>query len=346
MPMIVFFLLLFLPSVSPNTPRSSGTYLEAPKFPTAGDCPSTDGYCNPSLVHIAITLDLHYLRGSIAAVHSIIRHTTCPETLFFHFVADASAGDLSATIRDVFPSLRFRAYRFRIGRVRRLISSTVRSALENPLNYARNYLADLLEPCVRRVVYLDSDLILIDDIRHLWDSANAAFSNAPEATIAAPEYCHANFTLYFTDAFWNSRFKHTFEDRRRRPCYFNTGVMAIDLERWRKMKYGLQIERWMQIQKRLRIYDLGSLPPFLLVFAGEIEGLNHRWNQHGLGGDNVKGSCRGLHPGPVSILHWSGKGKPWDRIDAGEPCFIDYLWKIYDLHASSSSSSFSSIFSW
>jgi hypothetical protein len=34
----------------------------------------------------------------------------------------------------------------------------------------------------------------------------------------------------------------------------------------------------MEIQKEKRIYDQGSLPPFLLVFAGEVEVVDHRWN--------------------------------------------------------------------
>ncbi|OEL18598.1 putative galacturonosyltransferase-like 9 [Dichanthelium oligosanthes] len=66
----------------------------------------------------------------------------------------------------------------------------------------------------------------------------------------------------------------------------------------------------MEIQKEKHIYELGSLPPFLLVFASEVEAIDHRWNQHGLGSDNVQGSYRPLHDGPVSLMHWSGKGKP------------------------------------
>jgi hypothetical protein len=81
-----------------------------------------------------------------------------------------------------------------------------------------------------------------------------------------------------------------------------------------------------------RIYELGSLPPFLLVFAGHVAPIEHRWNQHGLGGDNVFGSCRDLHPGPVSLLHWSGSGKPWARLGAGRPCPLDALWAPFDLY--------------
>jgi hypothetical protein len=89
----------------------------------------------------------------------------------------------------------------------------------------------------------------------------------------------------------------------------------------------------MAVQKEeKRIYSLGSLPPFLLVLAGEIMPVDHRWNQHGLGGDNAEGKCRSLHPGPISLLRWSGKGKPWLRLDSRKPCVIVHLWAPYDLY--------------
>lgn len=282
--------------------------------------------CDPSLVHVAITLDVEYLRGSIAAVHSILQHSLCPESIFFHFlVSDTS---LETLVKSSLPQLRFKVYYVDPEMVRRLISSSVRQALEQPLNYARNYLADLLEPCVGRVIYLDSDLVVVDDISKLWNTSLGS------RTIGAPEYCHANFRKYFTEKFWSDeRFSGTFSGRR--PCYFNTGVMVMDLVKWRRLGYRKRIERWMEIQKSDRIYELGSLPPFLLVFAGHVAPIEHRWNQHGLGGDNVRGSCRDLHPGPVSLLHWSGSGKPWLRLDSKRPCPLDTLWAPYDLYGHS-----------
>ncbi|CAA7388920.1 unnamed protein product [Spirodela intermedia] len=281
--------------------------------------------CDPSLVHIAITLDVEYLRGSIAAVHSVLQHALCPESVFFHFLV-SSTTNLEEVVRSAFPQLRFKVYFFDPERVRDLISSSVRQALEQPLNYARNYLAEMLEPCVKRVIYLDSDLVVVDDIAKLWRTELGS------RTVGAPEYCHANFTKYFTDRFWSDpRLSLTFASRK--PCYFNTGVMVMDLERWRRGGYTRRIQRWMEIQRNDgRIYELGSLPPFLLVFAGHVAPIDHRWNQHGLGGDNVKGSCRDLHPGPVSLLHWSGSGKPWIRLDSNRPCPLDALWAPYDLH--------------
>ncbi|KAK3127883.1 hypothetical protein QOZ80_7AG0579690 [Eleusine coracana subsp. coracana] len=311
-------------------------FREAPAFRNGDECPprgSPDGR-----VDVAMTLDATYLRGTMAAVFSILQHTACPEKVAFHFLLAASSSDPDplGAIRATFPYLDPAVYRFDPGRVRARISRSVRHALDQPLNYARIYLADTLPRRVRRVIYLDSDVVVVDDVRDLW-----AVDLGPRHVVAAPEYCHVNFTKYFTDAFWAdpalpaAAFRNT--KRRRRPCYFNTGVMVMDVARWRQGGYTRRVEDWMAVQKRTRIYHLGSLPPFLLVLAGDIKPVDHRWNQHGLGGDNVEGRCRSLHPGPISLLHWSGKGKPWLRLDARKPCTVDFLWAPYDLYKAAAS---------
>ncbi|CAN6306563.1 unnamed protein product [Urochloa humidicola] len=314
----------------PSSSSPAHMFREAPAFWNAPECAAG------GRVDIAMTLDANYLRGTMAAVLSILQHTACPESMVFHFLttdteADDADGGLAAALRASFPSLDLRVYRFDPSRVRDRISRSVRQELDQPLNYARVYLADTLPADVRRVTYLDSDVVVVDDIRAL------ASVDLAGHVLAAPEYCHANFSSYFTDAFWSHlALNGTFRGRRRPCCYFNTGVMVMDVVKWRAGGYTRRVEEWMAVQKRRRIYHLGSLPPFLLVFAGHIRAVDHRWNQHGLGGDNVEGRCRGLHPGPISLLHWSGKGKPWLRLDARRPCSVDYLWAPYDLYRYSS----------
>ncbi|TYI56438.1 hypothetical protein E1A91_D11G210400v1 [Gossypium mustelinum] len=328
-------LLLFLLITATNSAPASATttnyqiFKEAPQFYNSPACPSldTNEMCSHQAVHVAMTLDAAYLRGSMAAILSVLQHSSCPQNIRFHFIPSSTANHqhLRLTISRSFPSLKFQIYPYDSSKVSELISTSIRSALDCPLNYARNYLANLLPPCLSRVVYLDSDLVLVDDIAKL-----AATPLGDRSVLAAPEYCNANFTSYFTPTFWsNPTLSLTFAGRK--ACYFNTGVMVIDLQRWRQGDYTTKIIEWMELQKRMRIYELGSLPPFLLVFAGNIAPVDHRWNQHGLGGDNYRGLCRNLHPGPVSLLHWSGKGKPWVRLDANRPCPLDALWAPYDL---------------
>ncbi|KAE9593791.1 putative polygalacturonate 4-alpha-galacturonosyltransferase [Lupinus albus] len=307
-----------------NTKNNRFSFRKSSPFRNSDQCNSipisvdqNSSVCNPFLVHIVITLHFEYLRGSIAAVNSILQRSLCPSSIFFHFIiSNAKNQNLESLVESTFPELKFKVYSFNPEIVKNLISTSLRQALEQPLNYARNYLAEILEDCVHRVIYLDSDLVVIDDISKLWSY------NLDSRVIGVPEYCHANFSNYFTTSFWsNSRFAGTFKGRR--PCYFNT------------RNYTKRIEKWMEIQKSDRIYELGSLPPFLLVFAGRVASIEHRWNQHGLGGDNVRGSCRDLDPGPVSLLHWSGSGKPWIRLDSNWPCPLDSLWAHYDLYGHS-----------
>ena len=51
--------------------------------------------------------------------------------------------------------------------VKNKISYSIRQALDQPLNYARTYLADILPSCLGRIIYLDSDLVVVDDIAKL-----------------------------------------------------------------------------------------------------------------------------------------------------------------------------------
>ncbi|KAI3449588.1 hypothetical protein Pfo_006253 [Paulownia fortunei] len=294
-------------------------FREAPEFRNGETCfSSTPTAAQNTTIHVAMTLDANYLRGTMAAVLSILQHSTCPENVVFHFLWVRHESEVLTSIISTFPYLNFKVYSFDTTRVRGLISKSIRQALDQPLNYARIYLADILPQEVKRLIYLDSDLVMVDD----------------EKVLAAPEYCHANFTNYFSEEFWSDpELSRTFEGRQ--PCYFNTGVMVVDVEKWRKGNYTQRVEDWMVVQKQKRIYHLGSLPPFLLVLSGNIKPVDHRWNQHGLGGDNIDGKCRGLHPGPISLLHWSGKGKPWLRLDSRKPCNVDHLWAPYDLYRSS-----------
>ncbi|XP_058077866.1 probable galacturonosyltransferase-like 4 [Magnolia sinica] len=302
---------------SPNVP----TFREAPAYRNADEC----GPPTSNLIHISMTLDANYLRGTMAAVLSILQHTSCPENVAFHFLSARFEPVLLSSIISTFPYLNFKVYRFDSSRVKGKISKSIRLALDQPLNYARIYLADLIPADVGRIIYLDSDIVVVDDIRKLWEV------DLDGKVVGAPEYCHANFTKYFTDAFWlDPVLAGTFEGRK--PCYFNTGVMIMDVDKWREGGYTKKVEDWMGVQKHKRIYQLGSLPPFLLVLAGNIKAVDHRWNQHGLGGDNIEGRCRRLHPGTISLLHWSGKGKPWLRLDSRKPCNVDHLWAPYDLY--------------
>ncbi|KAL4571751.1 hypothetical protein LXL04_018516 [Taraxacum kok-saghyz] len=183
------------------------------------------------------------MQSKLPSLSANSSHSSCPENIYFHFIASESKSpkpdELSRIIKTVFPSLDFKVYSFDDWFVKNLILYSIRETLEDPLNYARIYLADILDSSVSRVIYLDSDIIVVDDIQKLW-----SVSLGPTTAIRAPVYCHANFTKYFTDRFWSdSRLSRVFDGKK--LCYFNTGVMVMDLMKWRTEDYRSRIERWM-----------------------------------------------------------------------------------------------------
>ncbi|KAL1538622.1 hypothetical protein AAHA92_27346 [Salvia divinorum] len=265
-----------------HPPPSISDYNQSPEYANGGKCQSLQtASCHPSLLHIAATLDFKYLRGSIASVHSILRHAACPKNVRLHFITadfSAAAADLAAIVKSAFPRLSFEVYPFRKeSEIKRLISSAIRPALEDPLNYARIYLSEILDRtrCVFR-------------LRHDRRRRDR------EAVVDAADEIES--------------------DR-------SSGVLPRELDELLQRRVLVGSEA---------LARAGREGGVLLQHGGDGGGSG----EHGLGGDNVVDSCRRLHGGAVSLMHWSGKGKPWVRLDRGRPCPIDYVWASFDLYRS------------
>ena len=170
---LLFLLLLFL-TASAISAGELPAFREAPAFRNGKECPRIvrSSLDNPSMIHIAMTLDETYLRGSVAGVFSVLQHASCPENIVFHFIASrlySHNNNLRHVITSTFPYLSFHLYLFDSNLVKGKISYSIRRALDQPLNYARIYLADLVLSAVRRIIYFDSDLIVVDDVAKLWN---------------------------------------------------------------------------------------------------------------------------------------------------------------------------------
>ena len=88
--------------------------------------------------------------------------------------------------------------------------------------FSRIYIDDLVPPEVERVLYLDCDLILRDDISKLWDLDMSGI-----LLMAAPDGEIGNF-----DKLIRSRFPEVSAPPN--APYFNAGVLMINMVEWRK----------------------------------------------------------------------------------------------------------------
>ena len=162
--------------------------------------------------------------------------------------------------------------------------------------YLRLIAPDILPPKLDRILYLDSDVIVLDQLRPLWetDLLGRSVAAVPDVLTQRPR---AGLGLP-TD-----------------HIYVNSGVLLIDLKAWRRRGITAKLKAFIGAKGALLEYhDQDALNAVLL---DDILPLDYRWNlqtQHirfgrrALG--SVYGSIRAAARSPA-ILHYAGPNKPW-----------------------------------
>ena len=182
--------------------------------------------------------------------------------------------------------------------------------------YYRLLAAELLPNDIHRVIYLDSDLVVVGDIKPLWnvDIEGKALAGIRGCSDFVQHHCERlNYPRLFD--------------------YFNAGVLIINLDYW----------RMMQLNEKLIAYVLGSSSSLLLMDQDVLNGVLYDkklllpsrynfqvllfttqfWNhytselqQYYL--DEVQHVC---------IVHYAGGEKPWSIRQYGGPFFS--VWNKY-----------------
>jgi lipopolysaccharide biosynthesis glycosyltransferase len=175
--------------------------------------------------------------------------------------------------------------------------------------YFKISLADLLPATVDRAVWLDCDLVVIDDIGNLWDSDLggrhlAAVQDAvvPRVSSRCGVEHHARLGMS-ADA-----------------MYFNAGVMLVDVTLWRRDRVSDDAIDYLRTYARSVVFwDQEGLN---VALYGKWLPLDGRWNVNAsLPGSRSTGAKR------PAIVHYAGNLKPWrfrtrNRLRA---LYFDYL---------------------
>ncbi|WP_318998488.1 glycosyltransferase family 8 protein [Marinobacter sp.] len=163
--------------------------------------------------------------------------------------------------------------------------------------YHRILLAEYLPEDIHRVIYIDADTYVVDDIAKLWQTdlsghpvgAVEDLSRSACKTIDIP-----------------------------RPKYFNSGVLVMDLDAWRQQGIARKVVRYAADNAhRLNYVDQCSLNA---VLHKDWARLPPRWNQqatvykalnrHSAGSGYEKAELREAIRNPA-IYHFTGREKPW-----------------------------------
>ncbi|PXX89311.1 glycosyltransferase family 8 protein [Marinobacter vulgaris] len=253
-------------------------------------------------IHAALCCDENYTAYATVVMISTIAHASSPQRLVFHLISNGIESETQKRMQREITSR---------GSTLHIYEATNRTFDGLPVHrfgqavYQRILLSEYLPEDISRIIYLDSDLLVRDDLAKL---ATLDLEGLPLGAV---------------------------EDLSRSACttigvprreYFNSGVLVMDLTLWRSGGIHWKVAEYAaEHAHRLHYVDQCSLNA---VLHKDWLRLTPRWNAQA----NIYKILRKYSAGsgyPIeqlkdaiawpAIVHFTGKKKPWLRF-----CFHPY----------------------
>ncbi|CAH1420986.1 unnamed protein product [Lactuca virosa] len=177
------------------------------------------------------------------------------------------------------------------------------------LNHIRIYLPELF-PNLDKVVFLDDDIVIQRDLSPLWDIDLGGKVNGAVETCKGEDswVMGKRFKIYFN-------FSHPLVAKNLDPeeCAWAFGMNIFDLRAWRKTDIRETYHSWLKenLNSNLSLWKLGTLPPALIAFRGQIHPIDPSWHMLGLGYQKNT-SIQSVKK--AAVIHYNGQSKPWLEI--------------------------------
>ncbi len=259
----------------------------------------------PSPIHLVCGADAAYAAWAGVMLASVLRFDH-GAGLHIHLLSDGAdppvlrqLGDMAAargagfSVHDVAGLLATRSDRLP------LAQHLTRAA------YARLFFAEMLPASATRAIYVDVDIICRAPLAALWghDLGHAVAAVARDCAVGAEAGDDQ------ADAARMARDRHA--RRLGLPedgTYFNSGVMLIDVARWRAEAVGAACAAWTAAHPDL--VQLADQDPLNVVLRDRVAWLDDGWNRLALWAWRAPDDA-------VRILHFAGPDKPWHSDHAG-----------------------------
>jgi lipopolysaccharide biosynthesis glycosyltransferase len=183
------------------------------------------------------------------------------------------------------------------------------------LTYARLLLPYVLPQSVEKVLYLDSDILVLDDLQTLLRlDLQGSLLGAVVDLDSSENAERLGLKAQGSDTDLDVRAPES------RGKYFNAGVLLVDLASWRDQQIS---EKAMQYLSEYPHAPLSDQDALNVVCAAQWKPLDSRWN--------AQKHEHGAHPGEwagrrAAIVHFCGSSKPWiaSRLPASGPFYDEY----------------------
>jgi lipopolysaccharide biosynthesis glycosyltransferase len=167
----------------------------------------------------------------------------------------------------------------------------------HPSFYYRFLIADIHH--VNKILYLDCDLLIQQDITQLW---NESLHGKLLAAVQNPEIMH-NHLLGLEST----------------QDYFNAGIMLIDLKRWRDEKISQRAMEFLHLNGDNLFWPDQDAVNYLA--NNDWQRIDPKWNVQSEfftgGGGKLKYLEKEVHAAiqNPAIIHFTGQSKPWDYFN-------------------------------
>jgi lipopolysaccharide biosynthesis glycosyltransferase len=264
------------------------------------------------MIHISASSDNNYAQHVGVMLYSLLSNASTPENIHIHLISDNISSDNCEKLTRCVDSFGASLHIIPADNKRYENLPTLRYGTAA---YQRISLGDYLPETADKVIYLDCDILVLSDIKQLWEQP---LDNKPLAAVEnlSPKACKS---LGFS-----------------RKDYFNSGVLIADLQWWRKNSmYDQAVSFIKQHHSELQYIDQCTLNH---IFQDNWKKLPLSWNQQadiygvlkkysdGCGYSKNELQQAAINPG---IVHFIGKQKPWllDCFHPYKSVYTDYLEK-------------------
>lgn len=253
------------------------------------------------LINIVLSSDNNYAQHVAVVAASILCNTK--EKVAIHLLSDGISKDrldlIDETIRNLGSTLKV----YDLSNYK-CFDNLFTSGHISKAAYFRLDIANILPKEVKKVIYIDVDLLVLQDICGLWQ-----FEMQGKPMAAVPDY----------GIMASKRLMKQKQDVIGLPkdsMYFNSGVAIMDLEQWRQHNYAKQV---------IELAAVGNLPhhdqdALNKVFLGNWTALPMKWNvippvfnlfsKILFNSDLCKNAIAARKD--KAILHFAGRYKPWE----------------------------------
>lgn len=253
-------------------------------------------------INIVFASDNNYAQHTAVAMTSVLVNTACPERIKFYLIDDEIKADNKKKINDTVAKLHGNIEFVKITNAS--LNDCYVSGELSRASYFRLDIANILGSDVHKIIYLDCDLLVYDDIEKMWsiDMNGKPLAATWDLGIMASERIRKQKNHFIGLPF--------------DAPYFNAGVLMMDLDMWRKGAYAKEIIA-LATGNKYPNHDQDALNKF---FMNNWTELPLRWDvippvfnlftkiltKPALRKKAIEAK---LHP---AIFHYAGGYKPWE----------------------------------